>query len=42
MPNVIATRRRPFICRFWLSYVGWRAIYGRWNSLKAAWLIARL
>lgn len=38
---IIATKRRPFICRFWRSYVGHRAVLGRWDSLKAAWLIAR-
>ncbi len=42
MPQPIATRRRSFIARFVYSYIGWRAIYGRWNSLKAAWWIARL
>lgn len=39
---IIATKRRPFVCRFWRSYCGWRAIYGRWNAIKAAWWIARL
>lgn len=39
---IIATKRRPFLSRFWRSYVGWRAIYGRWNSIKAAWWIARM
>lgn len=42
MPQPIYLKRRPFVVRFWRSYVGWRAIYGRWNSLKAAWLIVRL
>lgn len=40
--SVIHLKRRPFICRMWRSYHGWRAIYGRWTSLRAAWLIARL
>lgn len=39
---IIATKRRPFPVRFWRSYVGWRAIYGRWAAIKEAWLIARL
>lgn len=39
---VIATRRRCFLLRFLRSYSGWRAIYGRLDSIKAAWLIARL
>lgn len=42
MPNVIYLKRRCFLMRFWRSYDGWRAVLGRWASLKAAWLITRL
>jgi len=42
MSNVIYTKRRPWPCRFVRSYLGWRAIYGRWASLKAAWLVSRM
>lgn len=42
MPQPIATQRRCFAERFLYSYFGWRAVYGRWQSLKAAWWIARL
>jgi hypothetical protein len=36
------TTQRSFISRFCRSYMGWRAIYGRWESVKAAFVVAVL
>jgi hypothetical protein len=36
------TTHRSFISRFCRSYMGWRAIYGRWESAKAAFVVAIL
>ena len=38
---VIATRRRCFLLRFLRSYDGSRACFGRWQSVKDAFKVAR-
>ena len=38
---IIHLKRRPFLSRLWRSYDGYRAILGRRDSLRAAWMIAR-
>lgn len=39
---IIHTKRRPFVCRFWTSYCGWRACMNPLRAARAAWEIARL
>jgi hypothetical protein len=41
MTQSIHLNRRPFVCRFWRNYFGWRAIFGPWAAIKAAWWMAR-
>lgn len=36
----IYLKRRCFIARFLRSYYGWRAVMGRWDSIKSAYKIA--